>query len=207
VSEHESEQPEVQPEETGGESESQGGQEGTPSPSSGWGGPSQEEWQQTQQMIQQMAQYFQPEEEEEPDFGSYDDPMLAMQAYVDSRFQQVAPYVQGAARQQGEQKLNELFEQHEKQYGKFDRQLAEYAATALVQQTGDPVKAVEEGVKYAAQVAERERKAAVEEYKKKIGGVRRDFDDLPVEGGGDGAVPKAKSYDEVIERWASQMDV
>ncbi len=173
----------------------------TPEPQ-GWGGPSEDEWKATQAVIRQVAQAMQPPESEPADLDVDD----YIRQAVESQVGPMRPMVEAAARQQGERQLNELLDRHEKSLGKFDRGLAERAAQSFLAEIGDPQKAVEEGAKYAVSYRKQEREAAVKEYQESLKRGPHDIDP-GVSGAAERSSPPAKSYDEVIERWAGQTEV
>lgn len=181
-----------------------------------WSGPSQEEWNETREAIKQvtglvptvtqMNEVFQ-QLQREPEV-TQDDDDFDIAEYIQDQIQRglapIMPIVTTAAQKSGQERLQELFGTHEKTLGKFDHKLAERAAQSFFNETGDPVKSVEEGAKYAAEYRKQERESAVKEYKESL--KRPGPQDLPVQGGGDRSIPKAKSYDEVIDRWAPDRD-
>ncbi len=170
----------------------------------GWGGPSQEEWQAQQNAIARMASYFnedEPEEEYDPN-----DVAQFISREVENRMRS-DPVYQVSVNERGEKVLGELHDRFEKEFGKpFDRKLAERAAQSFVTEEADPQKAVRRGVEYAIEVRERERGEAVEEYKASL--KRGPHDREPgVSGAGNSTSPPAKTFDEVVDRWAAQTEV
>ncbi len=175
-----------------------------PAPS-GWGGPSQEEWHAQQEAIARMASYF---NEDEPQEEEYDPSDVAqfISREVENRMRS-DPVYQVSVNERGEKVLNELHDRFEKEIGKpFDRKLAERAAQSFVTEESDPQRAVLRGVEYAIEVRERERTQAVEEYKASL--KRGPHDREPgVSGAGNSTSPPAKTFDEVVDRWAAQTEV
>lgn len=175
-----------------------------------WSGPAREEWDTVvgglHYLIQQSQKAEQEQPEEEVDYENMDAADL-VQHYVDSRLSQLEPYVATAAKQAGEQRMNELFDQFEgdPEIGKFDRKLASKVAESLYTEGGDPVAAVKEAAKMVSGLSKRERQAALDEYKESL--KRDQFSDPRVTGGGERTPLPAKSYDEVIARWSGQEDV
>lgn len=174
-----------------------------------WGGPSKEEWQTVVGGLHYLSQQLQEagqEPEEEPDFENMDAGDI-VQHYVDSRIGELEPYVQSAAREAGEKRMNELFDEFEKdpQIGKFDRRVASRLAEAVYGEVGDPVEACRQAATMVSGLSKAERDQAVKEYKDSL--KRRTFDDPGVTGGGERTPLPAKSYDEVIARWSGQEDV
>lgn len=172
-----------------------------------------EEFAEIQRSLSGITQFFQenfgPEEEDQPDFSQIPPEQLA---YLAAQ-QGMAPYqpmLQAAMEEQGNRRFNELMDQHESnpEIGKVDRKLAMYAAEALIREAGgDPVKAVELGARYAAEVRKQERGEAVEEYKKSLKRPAPGADDLGAAGAGNAPVKPAKTYDEVIARWQGENEV
>ena len=177
---------------------------------------SQEDWEAAQQQIQQLtgivptvqqiASYFeqanqQPEDDEDDiDIATY------VQRQIQESLAPILPVVNTAAQKSGEETMRKIFSEQKKTIGDFDEELAERAAHSFFQQTGDPRKAVEEGAKYAADYRKRERAAGRDEYKASLQRGPHNQDPA-VEGGGDRQIPKAKSYDEVIERYVGTDDL
>ncbi len=156
--------------------------------------------------VQQMAQFLQ-QAQAEHEGEEYED--LDVEQIIQARINQamapIMPIVQQSAQKSGQEQMNKLFKEQEDKLGKFDHELAERAAHSYFQETGNPVKAVEMGAKYAADYAKKLKDEAVEEYKKSLR--RPGPADPGVDGSGDRAVLKAKNYDEVIERWAGTTEV
>jgi hypothetical protein len=142
----------------------------------------------------------------EEDYESMDAGEL-VQHYVDGRLGEIQPYIESAAREAGEKRMNELFDAFEKEpeIGSFDRKYAARLAESLFNETGDPVEACRQAAYMTANFSKAERKAALEEYK--AAAKRTPFNDPSVSSGGERSAPPAKSYDEVIDRWAGQEDV
>jgi hypothetical protein len=208
----------------GGAPETEGGAGG------GWSGPSQEEWKALQEQNQRLQDSLegltsvfaeaptqrQPQKEEF-DLSQLDmsDPYavawLADQI-AQERMNSVAPYVRNAAQDQGSRQMQELLKTHETELAKdfpggFDHKLAERAAFAFFDETGDAEGSVAAAAKYAAEVRQQERNAAIEEYKSK-NSKGRAFTDFSAEGSaGVKASEPFKSYDDVLEKYASQTDL
>lgn len=182
---------------------------------------SQEEWTQAQEQIKQltgivptvkqMAQYFEAANEPEDDPEDFDIDRY-IQSQIDSRLAPIMPVVSNAAQRSGEERMKTIFAELKKGkdgqpgIGDFDEKLAERAAHGFFVETGDPVKAVEEGARYAAEVRKSERDAGREEYKASFRRGPHD-QDPDVTGGGNKSIPAAKTYDEVIERYAGETEV
>lgn len=203
-----------QEESTGGEQEQQ--QETQEAPPS-YSGPSQEEWQAAQEAIEQMtgvsmtvaqiAEYLSQQQGgyEEPDTNDFD-----IDQYVDyvvnQRLAPIMPVVNTAAQRSGEERMKKIFAEEKKTVGEFDETLAERAAHYFFAQTGDPAGSVKQAAQYAAEQRKAEREAAVAEYKASLKRGPHD-QDPSVEGGGNKSIPAAKTYDEVIERYAGTDDL
>lgn len=193
----------------GGEAatETEGGAPAPPSPATPSVDPQQ--YAAMAQRVEQMERFIQENfagsDEPEEDLDGMDVGQL-MARYVDTRFEGIAPFVQAAAQEQGDKRFNALMDELEKKpdIGKVDRKLAYMVAESMLAEVGDPIKAVEEGARYAASVLKAEREAGINDYKKSVG--RRTPDDFGVESG-ERSSPPAKSYEEVIERWSSQNEV
>ena len=200
----------IEPTEPTSEVDDSGG-ETTPEAAPTWGGPSEQEWKTivaaNQYLVQRMQELeYEPEVEEEPDYENMDMASL-LQTYVDNRLGEMSPYVQQAAQQAGEKRLNEIFDAAEKdeRIGKFDRDLAGQLADAMWKPGMDPVQTVYAAAQRASQFSKREREAGLEEYKASL--KKNPFDDLPVGGGGNKRLPTPKSYDEVVSRWSGEEEV
>lgn len=196
--------------------------------SGGWAGPSQEEWnalnEQNKRLadsIEGLTSAFGTAETgqtggDEFDLSQLDmtDPYQAawlMDQVVNARMSSVAPYVRSAANDQGQRQLGELLSTHEKDLSKdypagFDKKLAERAAFAFFDETGDARGSVEMAARYAAEVRKAERDAAIEEYraKNKRGSA---FGDPSAGESGVTAPPPLKSYDEVLAKYTSQSEI
>jgi hypothetical protein len=202
MSEHENEQQQ-------NENEQQQQEE---TPTVNWTGPSQEEWQATQEAIKQfagvvptigqMAETLRraatpPVEENDDDFdlGSY------IEQEINRRVGPYLPAVTSAAEQQGKERMHKMFDGFKSEWKEdFDYDLAEKVANQLYSQTGDATKAVEEGAKYALDYRKRERAAGEESYKERLRKAGLLREEPSVSGQGDRSVPAPKTYDEVIER-------
>lgn len=217
---------------TEGSGEPAGGLEGgAGSGSQAWTGPSQDEWNSLQENNRKLQESLEgltsvfaetnttaraPQPNQGFDLSELDmtDPYQAawlMDQIVNERLSTVTPYVKNAAQDQGQRQMNELLTQHEtalkKEYPDgFDKQLAERAAFAFFDQHGNAEKSVEEAARYAAEVRRSERNAGIEYYKSQNtrGGL---FSDPPAGESGVRTPPEFKSFDEVIDKWASQTEV
>lgn len=195
-----------------------------------WTGPSREEWQtvlETNKRLQSdlegltgvFAQAPEPQYDRggnEFDLSQLDmtDPYQAawlMDQIAMSRMNTVAPYVKNAAQDQGQRQMQSLLDGHAKELSSeypagFDKQLAERAAFAFFDESGDAEGSVAAGARYAAEVRKAERDAAISDYQKKNrrGGA---FSDLGAGESGVTAAPKLKTYDEVLSKYASQDEV
>jgi hypothetical protein len=193
--------------------------------------PSKEEWDSLQENNKRLAESLEgltsafaeppqptsPQNQEQFDFSSLDmtDPYQAawlMEQVVNERLSSVTPYVRNAAQDQGQRQMQELLSQHEvslkKDYpGGFDKKLAEKAAFAFFDETGNAEGSVAAAAKYAAEVRKEERNAAIEEYKRQ--NTRGDaFGDFGAEGtSGVRAAEALKTYDEVLDKWTQQSEV
>lgn len=178
-----------------------------------WGGPSEEEWRTVVGAMSYMAEQLvdknnpeatpelKPEELENMDAGEL------VQLYVDGRLSEIQPYVESAAREAGEKRMNELFDtfEQEPEIGKFDRKYAARLAESLFNEIGDPVEAVRQAAFMTANFSKSERKSALDEYK--AAAKRTTMNDPGITGSGERSAPPAKTYDEVIDRWSGQQDV
>lgn len=193
-----------------------------------WAGPSREEWQALQDQNKRLAESFEgfttsfnepePQRGNQGDFDlsqlDMTDPYQAawlMDQIVNERLQQVTPYVKNAAQDQGARQMQELLGKHEADLKKdypagFDKKLAERAAFAFFDETGDAEGSVGMAAKYAAETRKAERDAAITEYQaaNRKGGA---FFDPPADGSGVRAPEPLKSYDEVLDKWALQSEV
>jgi hypothetical protein len=170
-----------------------------------WQGPSQEEWTQTQQALQYMAQVLSPVEEEEPEQGEID-----IESYLESYFQRkmapVQPLLDLTVKERGEKVMKDIFDAAEKEVGDFDRKLAERVANSfLAEHGGDPVEATKAGAKYAAELRANERKAGVQAHNERLRQGPPDPEPA-VQGGAQAARKKATTYDEVIDRWQGETE-
>ena len=186
-------------------------QEATPAPSFD---PSQyatkEDFQQLSQGINYLTQMFQaPEEQEyEEDGGELD-----LESYMDQYFQRkMGPFQEAAnltIKERGNKIMNDLFDAAQKEYGDFDRKLAERTATSFLSEMGGRPEQAEEATKmaakYAAEVRKAEREAGESSYRERL--QRGPIDPEPaVSGAGNTTRSKAKSYDDVINRWAGETE-
>jgi len=174
--------------------------EATEAPPAGWQGPTESEWREMQKTLGYFAKALEPPEEEpEPT----DDPM----ELVDRRFQEYEPLIAQVVKEQGQKRMNSIFD-HVKQTEKidFDYKLAERSAQSFLNEGLDPVQATVAGAKYAAEVRKQERQAGRTEKQKSLQPKGGSADDFGV-GEGVQARPPAKSYDEVINRWAADTEV
>lgn len=193
-----------------------------------WTGPSREDWESLQENNRKLQDslegltnvFAEPPSQKGPqepfDISQIDmtDPYQAawlMDQIVQERMGGIAPYVKNAAQDQGQRQMGELLKQHETSLKKdfpdgFDPKLAERAAFAFFDETGDAEGSVGMAARYAAEVRKEERNAAIEGYRK--ANSRSTLFDFEA-GGNDGirAPETAKSYDEVLDKWASQTEV
>ena len=155
---------------------------------------------------------FYEEEPEQIDLSQYSPQELAYLAAQQGTQGALAPYqpmLQAAMEQQGQQVFNQLMDQHEQTLGPVPRDLAQtFAESSAVMREakGDPVKAVEIGARKAAEYVKSQRDAAIAEYKKSLKGPGQSSEP-GVAGGAEKALPPAKSYDEVIMRYAGTDEV
>lgn len=195
----------------------------------GWTGPSREEWQAVQDQNKRLAESFEgfttsfnePEPQRGATGGDFDlsqldmtDPYQAawlMDQIVNERLSAVTPYVKNAAQDQGARQMQELLGKHEAELKKdypagFDKKLAERAAFAFFDETGDAEGSVGMAAKYAAETRKAERDAAISEYQaaNRKGSA---FFDPAADGSGVRAPEPLKSYDEVLDKWALQSEV
>lgn len=194
-----------------------------------WTGPSREDWESLQENNKKLAESLEgltsafaappePQAQQEAfDFSKLDmtDPYQAawlMEQVVNDRLSSVTPYVRNAAQDQGQRQMQELLTQHEtalkKDYpGGFDKKLAERAAFAFFDETGNAEGSVAAAAKYAAEVRKAERNAAIEEYKRQ--NTRGDaFGDFGAGGESGVRAPEPlKTYDEVLDKWTQQTEV
>ena len=193
-----------------------------------WTGPSREEWnslqesnKRLQESLEGLTEVFNTPTPEPQRGGEFDLSQLDMtdpyqvawlaDQIAAERMNSVAPYVKNAAQDQGQRQMGELLIQHESALKKdfpdgFDKKLAERAAFAFFDETGDAEGSVEMAARYAAEVRKEERNAAIESYRTK--NARGGIFDFSAEGKGGTRVPEPlKTYDEVIDKWASQSEV
>jgi hypothetical protein len=177
---------------------------GAPAPAPGFS-VSEEEWRQTQQAIQYMAQVLSPVEEDEPDQGEIDIESY-MDAYFNRRMQPVQPLLDLTVKERGEKVMKDIFDEVQNEVGDFDRKLAERVANSfLAEKGGDPVEATKEGARYAAKLRQEERKAGVQAHNERLRQGPPDPEPA-VEGGAQAARKKATTYDEVIDRWSADTE-
>lgn len=157
--------------------------------------------------LQKSVQYESDDEEEEFDPSQADLGTL-IERYVDGRVAPLEPYVQSAAEEAGRRKQEEYFAAAEKKLGKFDHGLAHRVADSIYRsgEVGDDAeKALEAGVKFAAEYRKAERDDAVKEFED---GLKKPLDlDPGAESSGLFADEPAKDYDDVISKWAAQSEV
>lgn len=167
-------------------------------------------------LYQQQQQLLNPPQQEqglsEEDLEGMDMTEL-MQLYVDGRLQgelgQIMPYVQTAAQQAGEQRLQGLFSEAEKQIGPFDKELAAQLSDAMFRPTGEPHRDAEIAVHVAYQAAQRAKqiqdeysKKAVEDYKASL---KQPYDLPAAAGGAQTARPKFKTTADVLD-WYEKLE-
>jgi hypothetical protein len=194
----------------------------TPAVAPSYSGPTKEEFDALQNSIREMQTGFQamqefysaPEETFNQDEIDLNDPrqLVELIDYVtEQKMRNVTPYVRNAAKDQGERQLNSMLEESEVELKNefpdgFDKTLAKRAAFAIFDETGDAQEAVKQAARYAAETRATERAAAEESYRKKASRGRA-FSDPGVDESGVEALPKAKTYDEVLERWSQQTEL
>lgn len=201
-----------------------------------WSGPSQEDWnsfmesqksiaEQQKGIVEKLKVYddilsYQSEGEEREDyapaytdFDPQDPNQLAwlVDRVISERMKGIEPYVKNAAQDQGRKEMMIRFDKLETDLKKdypegFDKTVAERAAFALFEQHGDANKAVEEAAKFAAEVRKTEREEGISSYK---ASARKGFRETEPEGEGSAvrAEPPAKTYEEVLAKWAGQSEV
>jgi len=159
--------------------------------------------------MQHMAQQLGLVPGSDPDPPDFDEmgPLELIDHAMSQRFEAIAPYLQAAAKDAGEKRMNEFFDEVERDpaIGKFDRKLAERIASGLFHEIGDPLESLRQGAQMAAEMKRTWSKEAVEEYKASL--KRTPYEDPGVSGSGEHASGTLKTYDEVIEKWAGQEDV
>jgi len=166
----------------------------------------------TEQLGLLVTSLYEDPEDDTPVQGQDGRPDLGrvLSDYFDARIGPIMPAIETTMKEAGTRRMNELLDSHEAALKKefpdgFDRKLAARAATAFFDENqGDPEAAVEAAARYAAEVRREERAAAAPKPKRSIQG--EDLD-LPVSGGATPGREKAKTYDEVIERWAAEAEV
>lgn len=164
---------------------------------------SEKEWRETQDAVQRIATYLQPQQEEyQPD---PENPMEQMAYYVDQRLAQIDPYVRSAAKNAGEANMNKMFDDIAKSESlDFDRELASRLSESYFNNTGDPVASVQEGARMAAQIRANERDQGIKTYQSKL---KKSPSDLPAESAGERLAPDANTYDEVVAKWSASTEV
>lgn len=216
----------LEPEGSGGaHGDNEGGAGGGSATPQEWTGPSRDEWTTLQEQNRRLAESLEglttafgtvePERGGGFDVSQIDmtDPYQAawlMDQIVQERLQGVTPYVRNAAQDQGQRQMQELLATHETELkkdfpGGFDHKLAERAAFAFFDETGDAEGSVAQAARYAAEVRKQERDAAINEYqtKNRKGGA---FFDPDASSSGVRAPEPLKSYDDVLEKWALQSE-
>jgi hypothetical protein len=145
---------------------------------------------------------------EEPDPEDVD-----IDTYINQRVEQmIAPMIpvfETSVKEAGTKELNSLHDRYEQEYGKFDRKMAEAFAQSAIGSPGignDARKAVEEGVKQAIAIRDQIKNEALEEYKAQLKRGPHDFEPAGG-GGGDRRIPDAKTYDEVVAKYAGETEV
>lgn len=178
-----------------------------------WAGPSQQEWQETQEALGQFAQlmeYLQAEPEApagppEPSIferaaaGEVDlaDPETFQSAIraeaerlMEERFGPYQPILEAQAQQQGEAMVHEALDAIAKDMGEFDRNHALIATQSLLANGVPPEQAFRQAAAITRQFEERTRAAAIEEYKKSLG----NLEDVEPEPLGGGAARESEQY-------------
>lgn len=149
-----------------------------------WTGPSQEEWQQTQRVLQEVGQglpflsELQQLLAEDPSQGYQQlppDPAADPQAYMDARLEQMfnerfgafEPVLGQIAEREGEAAARNELDRLASEGGDFNRDLALLVAQQRVEQLG-PQQALAAGAEYARSVQKQIGESAVEAYKQSI---------------------------------------
>lgn len=149
-----------------------------------WTGPSQEEWQQTQQVLQQVGQGLpflselqQLLAEDPAQQQSYQqiDPNADPQAYMDARLEQMfnerfgafEPVLGQIAEREGEQAARNELDRLASEGGDFNRDIALVVAQQRVDQMG-PQQALAAGAEFARNLQKQIGDQAVEAYKQSI---------------------------------------
>ncbi len=193
--------------------------EGTPAPPAAPAAPSfsiqEDEWRSTQEQLKstneainylvQMFQEPEPDPQQQSDGDEIDIDAYIDQA-VNSRLAPVRPLWEASVKERGEKEMTKIFDRIEAEAGDFDRKLAERVANSFLEEAGgDPVKATEEGARYAAQLRAEERKSGVQAHNERLRQGPPDPEPA-VSGGGNTARSKDKSYDDVINRWSGETE-
>lgn len=177
--------------------------------------PSQDEFKAIQEQIKGLAGFVPTLQQVQAIMAEQNAPDpddLDIDSYIEMRLQEriapLLPIVNSAAQRNGQERMTEIFtDLKTKEKLDFDDKIAERFSHAFFSEHGDPVKAVEDGARAAAEFRANERKAGEDGYKASLKRGPAGGSDLPVSGSGNHTVPAAKSYDEVIERYAGQTEV
>lgn len=161
-----------------------------------------------QKNLDYLVSMFQEPEEvpEAGEEGEFDVAAYLDQA-VDARLQPVRPLLDATVKERGEREMQNIFTRMKSEVGDFDPKLAERVAQSfLSEHGGDPVKATEEGARFAAEVRKSERAAGKSEHVERLR--RGPLDPEPSGEGGQAVKTRAKdkTYDDVIERWSGESE-
>lgn len=177
---------------------------------------SPEEWQQTQQALRALAQRATevPGEQQEEEYEELD-----VDEYINSRIQQginqhmepMRPLLDATVRERGERVMQEHFAAAKKnpETSDFDENLAERVAQSFLAEVGgDPLKALNEGIKYAVENRKGERAAGKQKVLASLGRGPQDYEPGNPEGSAVKTKKAFKTYDEVIDdRIASENEI
>jgi hypothetical protein len=133
----------------------------------GWSGPSPEEWQATQERLQQFEQALTPQQPSYEQQGPpIPDPFSEtysqdLQQFVQAQLEPYAQFQQQLQMQEAEERGMEILNQHASSLGEFDREMAWARANQLVAQYGSDARAAERALEQAAK--------DTREYEKRVG--------------------------------------
>jgi hypothetical protein len=129
--------------------------------------PSQEEWQATQERLQQFEQALTPQQPQYEQQGPpIPDPFSEtysqdLQQFVQAQLEPYAQFQQQLQMQEAEERGMEILNQHASSLGEFDREMAWARANQLVGQYGSDARAAERALEQAAK--------DTREYEKRVG--------------------------------------
>jgi hypothetical protein len=129
--------------------------------------PSQEEWQATQERLQQFEQALTPQQPQYEQQGPpIPDPFSEtysqdLQQFVQAQLEPYAQFQQQLQMQEAEERGMEILNQHASSLGEFDREMAWARANQLVAQFGSDARAAERALEQAAK--------DTREYEKRVG--------------------------------------